>query len=372
MRIKGRFPRLIDWYILTEVAAPFLGGMAFFTFIFLMFQLLRLSEFFIVHGVPLQQLLQISGLLCLSFIPFALPISYLISLLLGFGRLSSDSELISLKASGISLARMTIIPVFLALLTTGASLFLNLEWVPNAEKLLKQRLVMVGNTRLVSSINEGTFNQGFFDLLIYADKVDSKSNRMEGVFIYDEREPKSPLTVVAKYGQWTTRAEKDGGSTGILLLRQGNIHRSETAEGSYQKIDFDEYRLFLKTGSGEKGGWGKPKMMNWDELRKARLASKANPQAFRVFDGELWRRIAVALAPLAFVLLGVGAGVQPTRSVKSGSSLVAFGVLLLYYGLLGAGSQLYDSGTLPASLALQLGNFVILAWGVWIFRKARR
>ncbi|MBU6376023.1 MAG: LptF/LptG family permease, partial [Bdellovibrionales bacterium] len=289
MLIRRRFPRLIDWYILTEVAAPFLGGLAFFTFIFLMFQLLRLSEFFIVHGVPLIHLLQISGLLCLTFVPFALPISYLISLLLGFGRLSSDSELISMKAAGVSLGRMTVMPVFLALLTTCISLFLNLEWVPNSEKLLKQKLINVGNTRLVGSISEGTFNQGFFDLLIYADRVDSKTNRMEGVFIYDEREPKSPLTVVAKYGQWTSKPEKDGGSTGVLLLRQGNIHRSETTEGSYQKIDFEEYRLFLRMNPGGTGTWSKPKMMNWDELRQASLMAKKNNQSTKVFEGELWR-----------------------------------------------------------------------------------
>ncbi|MBU6376781.1 MAG: LptF/LptG family permease, partial [Bdellovibrionales bacterium] len=82
--------------------------------------------------------------------------------------------------------------------------------------------------------------------------------------------------------------------------------------------------------------------------------------------------LAVGFAPLAFVLLGIGAGVQPTRSVKSGSSLIAFGVLLIYYGLLGAGTQLHDSGTLPPFLALQLGNLAILAWGVWVFRKAQR
>ena len=61
MRPERRFPRLFDWYVLTEVALPLLGGLAFFTFIFLMFQLLRLAEFFIVHGIPLVDLAKISG-----------------------------------------------------------------------------------------------------------------------------------------------------------------------------------------------------------------------------------------------------------------------------------------------------------------------
>jgi lipopolysaccharide export system permease protein len=369
MPTNRKFPRLIDGYIFTEVAAPFLGGLAFFTFIFLMFQLLRLAEFFIVHGIPLLQLLEISGLLCLTFIPFALPISCLISLLLGFGRLSSDSELIALKASGISLRRMAMMPLVLALITSGASLLLNLEWVPRAERALKEKLVAVGNSRIVASIQEGTFNRGFFDLLVYADRVDSRSSRMEGVFIYDEREPKNPLTVVAKYGQWNTRTEKNGGTTAILLLREGNIHRTDSAEGSYQKIDFDEYRLFLRTDAGTDGSWSKPKMLSFTELRNGIRKAGKNSGAGHALSGELWRRIAVGLAPVAFLLLGVGAGIQPARSAKAGASLIAFMVLLVYYGLLGVGTQLHDARVLPTPLALQLGNLVMLLWGWIVFRR---
>jgi lipopolysaccharide export system permease protein len=372
MRTHRRFPRLIDWYLLTEIAQPFLGGLLFFTFVFLMFQLLRLAEFFIVHGIPLLQLLQISGLLCTTFLPFALPISYLIALLLGFGRLSGDSELIALKASGISLARMAVMPAVLGVVTSASSLLLNMELVPQAERALKEKLVAVGNSRLVSSIHEGTFNQGFFDLLIYADRVDSKSNRMEGVFIYDEREPTNPLTVVAKHGQWTTRSERNGGTAATLLLREGNIHRSDSSEGSYQKIDFGEYRLHLKTDPGSGGMWSKPKMLTFEQLRKAIRNSRSDPRNQTMLQGEFWRRIALALAPLAFVLLGVGTGVQPTRSAKSGFGLIAFIVLVIYYGLIGAGTHFNETRALPAALAMQIGNLAMLAWGAVVFRRAHR
>ncbi len=365
-------PRLVDRYVLTEILTPLFGGVLFFTFIFLMFQLLRLAEFFIVHGVPLLQLLHVSALMCLSFLPFALPISYLISLLLGFGRLSMDSELIALKASGISLNRLIVSPLILAAALAGFSLHLNLDWVPRAERALKERLTAIGSTRLISSIQEGTFNRGFFDLLVYADRVDPNSNRMAGVFIYDERHPSSPLTVVARTGKWNTRVEPNGGTTATLQLKDGNIHRSNSREGSYQKIDFEEYRLFLKTDPGQKSAQQKPKMLTFPELRRGIETSQNNPRQQRILQGELWRRIAVALAPLAFVLLGVGAGIQPTRSVKSGATLVALLVLLLYYSFLGAGSSLAESGRLPAPFALQLGNLAILSWGWTAFTRSRR
>lgn len=368
-----KITKLIDRYIFTEILAPLVGGVLFFCFVFLMFQLLRLAEFFIVHGVPLASLLKLTSLLCLSFLPFALPISFLIGLLMAFGRLSMDSELIALKAGGYSLRRLGAAPLAIALLVSALSLALNLEWVPRAERELKLELAEIGNTRIVSAIHAGTFTSGFFDLLVYADKVNNRNNEMDGVFIYDEREPKNPLTVVANKGKWTTQRTQQGGSTAILKLSNGNIHRSDAVEGSYQKIDFDEYRIFLKIEGGGGAPGTKPKMLTAPQILNAiRESRQSDPRQHRVLEAEWWRRLAVAAAPVCFVLLGIGSGTLPTRSVRSGSALIAFGVLLVYYGLLSWGGSLAESGTVPAWLALQGGNVVTAVWGLLAFRSASR
>lgn len=366
-------PRLVDRYLLSEITLPLLGGLAFFSFVFLMFQLLRLAEFFIVHGVPFMSLLKLTTLLSLSFLPFALPISFLIALLLAFGRLSMDSELIALKAGGYSLKRLALAPAAVGVVVSILSLALNLEWVPMAERELKAQLVEIGNTRIVSAIRAGTFTSGFFDLLVYADKVSTKSNQMEGVFIFDEREPKNPLTVVARRGQWVTQRTAQGGSTATLKLYEGNIHRSDASEGSYQKIDFDEYRIFLKMEGAAGAPASKPKMLTASQILEAiEKSEKADPKGHRVLLGEWWRRLAVAFAPLCFILLGIGSGCLPTRSVRSSSALIAFAVLLLYYGLLAWGGSLSEQGTLPAWIALQGGNILTALWGIWAFRSAAR
>ena len=66
---------------------------------------------------------------------------------------------------------------------------------------------------------------------------------------------------------------------------------------------------------------------------------------------------------------------RPFRSPHhscSGAALIAFGVLLVYYGLLSWGGSLAETGTLPAWLALQGGNLVTALWGIWSFRLASR
>ena len=65
MHIRQLLPSRLDRYVLTEVAAPFLGGTLFFIFLFMMFQALRLADFFIVHGVGGGILAKLTGLMAL-------------------------------------------------------------------------------------------------------------------------------------------------------------------------------------------------------------------------------------------------------------------------------------------------------------------
>ena len=156
--------------------------MVFIIFILLMFQALRLAESFIVHGVAASLLGKMTLLMALSFVPTALPVAFLFAVLVGFGRLSSDSELVALKACGVSTMRMTISISFFAAIVVAVSIVLNVNWIPWGEREFKTTLIRVTNTKIVSSIKEGTFTTGFYDLLIFADKVDPKNPSPEPRF----------------------------------------------------------------------------------------------------------------------------------------------------------------------------------------------
>lgn len=364
-------PKKLDLYILTEVAGPFVGGMLFFSFVFLMFQLLRLAEFFIVHGVSLPTLAKMAGLLILSFLPMALPVAFLVAVLMSFGRLSSDSELVAMKASGISLFRMALPVCFFATFAIALSLALNLQWVPNGERAFKDLLIRISNTKAVSSVKEGTFTSGFFDLLIFAEKVDSKSNQMQKVFIYDEREPKNPLTVVAQTGEVVpVKNGSDIAASAVLKLYNGSIHRNDSSAQTYSKGDFGEYRLFLNVPEGAANSTQKPKMLAYNELNETIRKLPEGSQENRQMRAELWRRYAIAFSPMFFVFLGIGFGTVRTRAVRSGAALIAIVTLLIYWSLQTWGSLAAQRGLLPPVLAMQLPNFVILAPAIISFHRA--
>ena len=371
MRIRLK-PTRLDWYILSEVLGPFVGGLFFFLFIFLMFQALRLAEFFIVHGVPAATLGKMAALMGLSFIPTALPVAFLISSLIAFGRLSADSELVAMKASGISIWRMTASISLFALVVVAISIFLNINWVPWGEKAFKSTLIRVSNTKVVAaSIREGTFTSGFFDLLIFADKVDVKNNRLSRVFIYDEREPKNPLTVVAKSGEIIPiKGASELAASAVLRLYDGSIHRNDLETNTYQKIAFGEYNLYLKIDEGADTATMKPHMIPQNELVDKIHSTTVATYEGREWRGEYWRRYAVAFSPLIFGFLGIGYGSVRTRAVRAGAVLTAVGILIVYWTVQTIATVEYQKGVFDPFWAMWLPNIIIAVLAAIGFKKA--
>lgn len=364
-------PGIIDSYLVTEVLGPFFGGLVFFTFIFLMFQALRLADFFIIHGVSLLVLAELVFYLSMSTLPMVLPLAFLIAVLLAFGRLSSESELVAMKSSGISLWRASI-PVFaIGLVVMVVSLALNLEWVPWAGRGFRSLIIKISNTKAVSSIKEGTFTSGFFDLLIYADKTNSRTGRMEHIFIFDEREPKNPLIVVSKEGRVLPVRNKNAlGASAILSLSDGNIHRNDIETETYQRIDFREYNLYLNVDESEGESHSKPKNLSYHVVRDRMSDPKTSAADRLELKIELWRRYSFALSPVIFVLLGIGFGTVRTRSVKAGAAGVALVVLLIYWALLVFGTTLALKKVFMPEIALMMPNLVILLIGIAAFRRS--
>src|SRR3989338_221600 len=92
-------------YLFQELVTPFFLGLTVFVFILVMSQILRLNELIIVYGVGLWTVMNLVFFLMISFLAISIPIAFLFSVIMLFGRLSSDSELTAMKASGFSVVQ---------------------------------------------------------------------------------------------------------------------------------------------------------------------------------------------------------------------------------------------------------------------------
>src|SRR5438045_1349639 len=105
-------PRKAIHYIFFEMIPSLILGVMVFIFILLMAQALRYTEFVLIHGVGIGVVGQIIMYLSISFLPALLPMSLLFAVIMTYGRLSNDSEIVALKASGMSMLTITA-PAFL-------------------------------------------------------------------------------------------------------------------------------------------------------------------------------------------------------------------------------------------------------------------
>ena len=99
-------PFILYRYLAREVLSAFLLGLVIFTGVLLMGRMLKLADMVVSKGVPLADVLLLIAYLLPNFAIITIPMSLLLAVLLAFSRLSGDSEIIAIKASGISLYRI--------------------------------------------------------------------------------------------------------------------------------------------------------------------------------------------------------------------------------------------------------------------------
>jgi len=346
-------------YIFFETLPAFLMGVLVFVGILLMFQALRLTEFVLAHGVGMRTVAEIMLYLSVSFLPVILPMSLLFSVLLTYSRLSNDSEIVAFKTLGLSMGQLTLPALALALAATLMSAQTSFYLGPWGNRRFEVLMNELGQQKVGASLREGVFSEGFFDLVVYANKVDSKAGLLSDVFIYDERDPKAPITIIAKTGE-VVREKSSAGLSAMLRLNEGNVHR--THQNTYTKVDFGTYdiNLFDPHSFAEKKK--SPPSMTLDELSIELKKDDLEAKQKRKLQVEYHRRWSLSLACMIFALLGVGLGtVTNRRSAKGGGFVVCLIALISYWILYVSAESMARNGTMPAAVSLWLVNIIFLA-----------
>lgn len=373
-----RQPWTLYRYVWTEVSSPFLGGVLFFIFVLLMFQIIRLSDFLVVHSVSIDMIFRLMGYLIVSFLPVVVPIAFLLAVLVGFGRLSADSEVIAMRASGLSLYRLTA-PVFMqGVVVAMLSLTLNLYLVPWANQRFRYEVFRISNTKAVVTIQEGRFTEGFFDMVLYADEIDSKENFLRRVFIYDNRDDEAPVSITSKTGRIFSNQRDREGTPGILLrLFDGTMHRNTAEQAAYEYIQFESYDIFLRLTTSKVVGVEKPKTMDFSRLKQRISFLEEKPklvhEEFRELNRlkvEFWKRYGLSFACVVFSILGVGFGVVRTRTVRSNSLLICLVVMVAYWLLYSVGLRWGEEGYVPPFVAMWTSNLLLAIVSVFVLRRA--
>ncbi len=358
--------RILNFYIIREIASLFLLGITVFTLILLMGRLIKLTELVVSRGVPFLDVARMIMYLMPSFLVFTIPMAFLLAVLLAFGRLSADNEITVIKASGVSLVQIMPPVLFCAIVAGLLALSASIVGVPWGNSAFKELSFKVLKQNASATIREKVFWDEIPGIILYTDQYDDQKRALKGIIIHDGRNPARPMTIFAKQGSVSGGSERQSLK---LSLADGSIHSAGKAD-EYRLVRFGEYVMSVGGDSSAAGASHNEIDMNVKELQ-SRINNPATAVRTRLkMLSELHSRFAFPFASIVFAFIAVPLGIQNRRSGKSAGFSVSIGILLAYYLMLSFVRTLAEKGSIPPAIALWLPNIIFLALGWYLLRLA--
>src|SRR3954463_11788428 len=142
--------KLIDRFVSRELLVNVSFAIAVLSLVLVVGNIFRkLLPLLVNHDVPMEYLITFIAYVLPFSLIFTIPWGLLTAILLVFGRLSADNELIALRSNGVSVPRDCMSLVLIALVCRGISLWLNVHVQPAAQEKLRSILYYLATRNLM-------------------------------------------------------------------------------------------------------------------------------------------------------------------------------------------------------------------------------
>jgi lipopolysaccharide export system permease protein len=259
-------------------------------------QSLRLVDLIVNRGLSAEVFLYLALLILPRFFDIVLPIGAFIAVLFIFNRLISESELVVMRAAGLSPLTLARPVLVLAGIAFVVLLSLSAYFLPASNREFKDLQFEIRNRFVSSRLQEGRFTNLSDKLTIY---IGGRNERGEvnGLLINDERDPEQPITIFAERGAFA-----DAGDGSRIIMVNGNRQKYDRANGKLSLLTFDRYTLDLDTMRDAPG-------VRFREAQERFLGELffppdgLDPATYRSFIVEAHQRLALPLSVFSFVMI---------------------------------------------------------------------
>jgi LPS export ABC transporter permease LptG/LPS export ABC transporter permease LptF len=359
-------------YIFREIVGPFSLGLLVFSFVLLIGIIGQPTSrnplhLLVQQNVSLSETLLIFAYLGPRILTLSLPMATLLGILIGLGRLSADSEITAMRASGIS-ARNLMHPVFaFALIAWGVAFMNSAFWYPKSLERIRFLANDVARRSINTEVREGVFEEGFSNLVLFVKKISIDKNSWSNIFLADASKPNQLKITLASSGSLIS----DPAQNALQLHLAGGAHHivENQSPSVYQVMPFD--RIEIPVSSGTLTDINTPKKVPLEERRLVDLwtpppGSPLSAKEKRDQQVELNVRLALPFSVLIFSLLGIPMGVLSKRGGKSYGFVISLVIFIVYYLFFLQGNNFAKSGRLPPYLGPWMANLFFLAAGTYL------
>ncbi len=356
---------IINRYVFLGMVSPFLINLVFFTLIFLTTKILDITNLIVNYRIGFFKVVLLFAYSMPYFLVFVIPMSVMMGVLLTFLRMATDNEILALKSGGVSLYRMLPPVVIFSLMGCALTAVMTIYGMPWGKTAFEKLVYSVSMSNPNIGLKERSFNDAFEDVMLYANRIDLKTNSLQDIFIEDRRNEKVVSTIIAHRGELIGRPEA---FVFALRLFNGTINQVNIDQKTNNSISFEKYDLTINLKNAvnqtRKNGKKDEKEMSLRELRQfIKTSAEKNTPYYKALI-EFHNKFSIPAACVVLGILALPLGVQAKARKRSYGLGLGLFFFLCYYALMSLGWVLGESGTYPPAIGIWVPNVIMGAMAV--------
>ncbi|MFO7588437.1 MAG: LptF/LptG family permease [Gemmatimonadota bacterium] len=232
--------RILTRYVLRQLVAPFLFAATALTALMLLDQVAKRFGSLVGKGLGWRIVAEVF----LYSIPFMfaviVPMAVLVAVLFAFNRLAGDNEISAMKASGVSLARITAPVVVVGALVALGMVRFNDTILPDTNHKLSLLAQSINRKSPTFALREREVNEvAPRKLFLLAQRKEQARNLLVDVTIWDGREADARRVIYADSAEMRL-ASTETSEDLYLTLFDGVVHESASGSpGRFQRVWFE-------------------------------------------------------------------------------------------------------------------------------------
>jgi lipopolysaccharide export system permease protein len=364
---------LIHNYIYKEIVVLTAAVIGVLTFLLVALELFKVVELILYTDLPLWLTAKFVWLLIPFTLTLTIPTGLLAAVLIVFGRMSSDRELLALKATGIGLAPI-VAPVFIvAVLLMLVDFWLIASVNPECRKEYNEmKHEIVTNNPLALFTPEVVLDKIPGWRIYFSRK---KGSELEDVILWQLNDQNKIVT--------SLRAERatidlDLEHQQLVMTLFNEREEQYPADGDPMNVQPGARAAQLPVGVSLNSFYEKVQRklawMTLPEIQEVIFAMQTAPTGEEAspYLTELQARISFSLACFTFIFVGIPLAIQTQRKETSVGVALTIAIVGLYMLLEAVGRGLKAKAGLYPELIIWAPNIIFQAVGFWLFYRANR
>lgn len=319
----------LDRYILAQVRTPLLMTLAVAALLLLLERMLRLFDFVVNQGGPVEVVFRLLGNLIPHYLGMALPIGLFLGILIAFRNLSLNSEIDAIRATGTGLRRL-LRPVMYLSLVLMAVQFVLVSYVQPFSRYYYHGLVFdLRSGALGASVKVGEYVNIGRGMVLRINESRNNGTELLGIFLERTQDDGRRVAISAERGGFFSTPDRQNV---ILRLYNGRLLEINEKRERPRVLTFDQQDIAVRLPEIEefRRRGEQQRELTLVELWTAINDPNLDKATYDEYRGNFHWRLAETLTFLILPFLAISLGIANRRTGQSLGLVIGLSLIILY------------------------------------------